>query len=283
MCYPVSGRPVKRVHRMEQYVFSTLAAGDGQPYIFQTTAGRRCSPVLHTHDFYEFVLMLQGETAQLVNGEEMLLREGEGILLCPGASHRFLRQSERANVLALSVERTEFSRFAIAFGLIGAEEGAAQPFSAQGERAALGRRVQGCVDALPAERLLACRALLALCLVCLAQQSGAAEHSTQTAKWLRECAKPDHLREGMPALLRLSGYSQAQLTRIVRRECGKTPHQLLFSLRMDYAYRLLAQTGMSTEKVCEACGFSSLSHFCKAFTATFSLSPAALRRQYRTV
>ena len=271
---------------MEHYLFSDLSVGvnrtNGFPYIFQTTAGRRCSPLLHTHDFYEILLMLHGEAEQLINGRTCRLIYGQGCVLCPGASHRFLEQSPDAEVLALSVECTEFLRFAKAFALPELEKEAVLFFSAEPELDALLHRVQTCETAASAERLFACRSLFAQCVFSFGNFQRK-ESEDRFTRLLREVAKPETLRAGMPALRRLFGYSQAQLIRIFRQKCGKTPHQVLFALRMDYAYRLLAQNGLSVEQVCEACGFASLSHFCKAFTETFSVSPAVLRKSFRTV
>lgn len=271
---------------MEHYQFFDLSDNvnriSGFPYIFQTTAGRRCSPLLHTHDFYEILIMLHGETEQLVNGSACRLTYGQGCVLCPGASHRFLGQSPDAEVLALSVESAEFLRFANTFALPEWENNTVIFFSAEPEMYALLHRMQTCGTAVFSERLFACRSLLAQCIFSFGNLQSKEAEDCFTQR-LREFSKPASLREGMPALRKLFGYSQAQLTRIFRQKCGKTPHQVLFSLRMDYAYRLLAQNAVPVEQVSEACGFASLSHFCKVFTETFSVSPAVLRKSFRTV
>lgn len=273
---------------MEKYEFSKISAGINQirenPYIFQMREGKKCSSVLHTHDFYEIIVTLVGETEQLINGVGKRFSCGEGVLLCPGASHKFLSSTNDGQVFALSVKGDEFELFSKAFDLRECKENAAIFFSAD-DMYIIGQRINDFRNFSSNGRTHAFRALLADCLVLIGAngEDKGKKDNKNFSRTFREFSKPENLRIGMPALLRLSGYSQAQLTRVLRREYGKTPHEMILSARMDYAYRLITQNGVSTENACRSCGFGSLSHFTKVFTKTFFVSPSELRKRFRTI
>lgn len=266
---------------MDCYRFCDAQVGGSRripqfPYIFQTTEGRRLSPRAHTHDFYEICFLLRGAAEQRIEEDVVRLGTGEGILLTPGASHRFLSQAAETNVLALSVEAEEFSVFARAFGLSERLCRGAVRFSAGEELPALLRRVRACAEAGD-NRLFLCRALLTDCLILIG--SSDTDGDMPLSRWLTAFRRPEHLREGMGALCRLSGYSPSQLTRLFRKYRGETPHDFIRTERMSYAYCLLTGTDMGTEAVADACGYASVGHFCRVFAAHFGLTPAAARKR----
>ncbi|MFL6074104.1 MAG: AraC family transcriptional regulator [Mycobacteriales bacterium] len=92
----------------------------------------------------------------------------------------------------------------------------------------------------------------------------------------------EHLRAGLPALVRLAAVSPSQLARCMRRYRGTTPVGYVTALRLQRAAELLATTTLPAGQVAARCGFASQAYFTRLFTARHGLPPAAFRSTART-
>ena len=72
--------------------------------------------------------------------------------------------------------------------------------------------------------------------------------------------------------------SPTQVTRLLKRETGKTFMQLLTERRLSKAQELLANTTMRIGDIAEASGFEDNAYFARRFRQFFRLSP----RDYRS-
>lgn len=82
----------------------------------------------------------------------------------------------------------------------------------------------------------------------------------------------------LPELARMVGVSTRQLERLFRRHLGCTPAQHYIRTRLERARGLLRQTTLSVMEVGLACGFTSASHFARAYRSRFKIVPSADRR-----
>jgi AraC family transcriptional regulator of adaptative response / DNA-3-methyladenine glycosylase II len=73
--------------------------------------------------------------------------------------------------------------------------------------------------------------------------------------------------------------SSRQIRRIVQRELGVPPIQLLLTRRLLLAKQLLTETHLPITEVAFASGFSSLRRFNDAFTTRYGMPPTRLRRK----
>jgi transcriptional regulator GlxA family with amidase domain len=78
-------------------------------------------------------------------------------------------------------------------------------------------------------------------------------------------------------LARSAGVSMRQLERLFRTHLGHSLGEHYLALRLDRARDLLRQTSLSVLEVAVVCGFSSASHFSRAFRARFHHPPRAER------
>jgi transcriptional regulator GlxA family with amidase domain len=74
------------------------------------------------------------------------------------------------------------------------------------------------------------------------------------------------------------GLSRRQLLRLLRRETGKTPAELLQQRRLERARSLVLHSHLPLVVVASAVGFSSQSHLTSAYKKYFGQTPAAHRR-----
>ena len=61
--------------------------------ILQNIEKRRLTNIYHSHDFYEFIIMLRGSCTAFINGGEYTLVKDDVVFMSPEDSHSFLGQS----------------------------------------------------------------------------------------------------------------------------------------------------------------------------------------------
>jgi transcriptional regulator GlxA family with amidase domain len=79
------------------------------------------------------------------------------------------------------------------------------------------------------------------------------------------------------AMARLVGLSTRQLDRLFSGHLGSGFLDTYRRLRLDHARKLIGQSPMSIAEIAYATGFSSTSHFSRAFRAHFGMAPRQLR------
>jgi AraC family transcriptional regulator of adaptative response / DNA-3-methyladenine glycosylase II len=84
---------------------------------------------------------------------------------------------------------------------------------------------------------------------------------------------------GLEALAERFELSSRQLRRIVRRELGVSPIQLVLTRRLLLAKQLLTETSLPVTEVAFASGFASLRRFNDAFGRRYGMPPTRLRRR----
>lgn len=92
----------------------------------------------------------------------------------------------------------------------------------------------------------------------------------------RVLAQPelDHSLEDMAAT---AGVTPSHFCRIFKKATGVSPHQYVMKARLDRAQQMLVQSDLSLATVAEAMGFTSQSHFSRAFRAYAGVTPSAFR------
>ena len=148
-----------------------------------------------------------------------------------------------------------------------------------GEQMRIRQLAQDCFsagnDTVPNCRLLLA-ALLSLFLQAQLQPDDTA--SPAFARTLAEMNRLENAAEGVPAFLRLSNFSHAQLCRLTKKHLGMTPGAYINEIRLKYACELLRRSDLDYQTVGERVGFSSYSHFCSLLKKAYHMTPAQIRR-----
>lgn len=79
------------------------------------------------------------------------------------------------------------------------------------------------------------------------------------------------------------GISSKKLERIFKRFVGQLPARFYIGLRLSLARDLLHHSGLSIEEIGKHCGFTSPSHFSRAFRNHFGCSPRTERQQFTSM
>ena len=90
----------------------------------------------------------------------------------------------------------------------------------------------------------------------------------------------ENIKEGIPAFLRVSGYSHSQLCRLMKKWLDTTPKEYINKVRLEHAYTMIVSSDQRFEEIADAIGFLSVSHFSDLIKKTYGFTPAELRKRY---
>lgn len=251
------------------YKFDDIFPEKKSSYIFQYVSKRKLTSIYHAHDFFEITIQIKGTVIEYVNGQERLLKKGAVSILKPNDSHCYLSQSEDAEIICLSVEKSEAINLLSDFNT-DFDVGNILFYNED-----IIRKISEFITATKEEyhyKLLFC---LIICQF-LDIKNNTVPFFLKNA--LNEFHTYENQRLGIPRLVELSGYSRSHLTRIVRKYCGVSLQQLIMDIRLDTAYKDILLLDSPIEEIAYDVGYSSFSHFNKIFKNKFQITPALLRK-----
>lgn len=241
----------------------------------------------HDHNYCEYFLITSGSIIHEVNGIVQNLKTGDMVFIRPHDYHNYRISDEKGcNMINVSFKTEYFENIKKYFEKTALDD----MFTADtpptitllpSQISALKRKhnmLNVCHD---------CEALTTLLrtLICDVFAEFIISYSNQlqsgSEKWLQSVLNqmntPENICEGLPALLRYSGFSHGHLCRIMKEKTGITPNQYITELRLRYAANLLTSTDRDILAVSLQLGFSSLSHFITIFKRKYGVSPSKYR------
>lgn len=245
---------------------------------------------LHDHNFCEYFIITSGSIIHEVNGLVQELKVGDMVFIRPHDTHKYLLN-----------ENSSFTMINVSFRLLYLEKVMAY-FNNNvlndmhhAEQPPLITLSSSYISALKKKHYMLniCSDRSALtaqlqALLCDVFAYFIMEYELQSQnsakKWLQsvliQMQTPENIEEGLPALLRYSGFSHGHLCRIMKKEYGITPSQYITDLRLKFAANLLTTTEYDILNISIQLGFSSLSHFITIFKKKYGLSPSKYRSTY---
>lgn len=248
-------------------------------YIFQIVKERILSDIYHSHDFYEFIAVMEGNCTQIINEQPVLCEKGDLILLCPGDKHKFIKQSDNVNILALSVKNQEVNEFEKLFCIEN------NPLKFLNIKLS-SKQFRAITEFYHSKSEYDYKLLLAN-LIKIHTDSFNKNNALPEAleKAIKEMQKKENLKGGISRLVSLSGYSKTHLNRLLNKHLNTTAHTFVLNLRLDAAYNALILTDIHVDDLSLDLGYESVSHFQQIFKKKYGITPAALRKKHgsRTV
>lgn len=244
---------------------------------------------LHSHNYYEYFIVLSGEIIHEVNSQKQNLKEGDLIFIRPNDRHRYLSDgSNYCSIVNVSFVKEHFEMVKAYFGddnfkaLLTAE---IPPFiTLNSQSLSFLRKRHNMLNLYSDKKNLAThlKALLidvfSYFLIHYEQQS-LNDYKKLLQPALLQMNTPENIEEGLPALLRCSGFSHGHLCRIMKKEFGTTPIKYITDLRLQYAANLLTTTDSDILSISVRLGFSSLSYFITIFKKKYGLPPSKYRSE----
>lgn len=249
----------------------------------------------HTHDFVEVVYMCCGKTTHIVNGKELLLREGELLFLGQNARQEILPAS-KSDIAVNFIILPQF--FEKTLEMLGAEDTPIKRFLIESlfkeeNPSYLHFRVS---DILPVQNLienLLCtlvsnipnkrnisQTTMGLLFMQLLNHTDRLAYQTKEEgailkifKYIEENYKNGSLTEAA----KLLHYDFYWLSHEIKNQTGKTYTELLQEKRLSQAAYLLKSTEMGVEEISKAVGYENKSYFHRIFWKKYALSPKKYR------
>lgn len=260
---------------MVVYEFEMLRRTVDSKYIFQPIAKRRLSDIYHSHDFYEWIIVLNGTCVQRLNMCDMEMRKNDCVLLCPGDFHSFVRQSSDTNIISMSVEKDEVRRFEELFGL---QEKPLGFFRGKLNENQI-KIVSGFYYATKEyEYKLLFSNLISIYIESFVKKDNI---PVSIKNAMQQMNNPENLKAGADRFAKLSQYSRSHLSRLMKQYFDMTIHEYILKTRLESAYNSLILSDIKPEIISESLGYESFSHFSKIFKEKYGMTPAEVRKKYR--
>ena len=252
----------------------------------------------HTHNFIEAVYMCAGETRHIVNGDEVVLKEGELLFINQNAVQEIFPAREE-DIAVNFIILPEF--FNVTLQLIGEEENLIRDFIVgclQGHASSIEYLHFKIAQVLPIQNLMenliwtiwnnqqnkrsinqVTMALLFLQLINQTDKLFAGKNNRDqdvmfaVLRYIEENYKHGRFDDLAESL----SYDMYWLSRMVKKQTGKTFTELLQVKRLSQATFLLRTTKLTVADIGNSVGYDNLSYFHKIFKERYGMSPKNYR------
>ena len=247
-------------------------------YYTQFVTDRCLGNIEHRHDFYEIICVLSASCVQIINGKKVECDTKSIKVISPSDRHYYESQEEGLELVAISVKQEEMELFMRAYGI--------DDFSADDDYFLSAKDMQRlrnlCTQAIVSTNPLIFKNMLGIIFNSIAEYKVAIIRKIPNAfaKVIEEMNTMENIREGIPAFLRVSGYSHSQLCRLMKKWLNTTPKEYINKVRLEHAYTMIVSTDQRFEDIACAVGFSSVSHFNDLIKKNYGFTPAELRKRY---
>lgn len=104
--------------------------------------------------------------------------------------------------------------------------------------------------------------------------------NTGQANDILEYMKRHYTNVSLSELSEIFHYSSVYISRILKKETGKSFSELLIDYRLSRACNFLKNSNISSENISEIIGYSDVSYFYKIFKREFHMNPSEYRKKY---
>lgn len=249
----------------------------------------------HTHDYVEMVYMLSGSTVHVVQGKELVLRQGELLMLGQQVTHSVKRAGKDdvgvnfivlpdffdTTLTALGQEQTPLRRFLVSC-LCGGIGAGYLHFSVAGVRPVenlIENLLLTLMEVTPNRRKTS-ELTMALLFLQLMGHTGTLQSSTpeDTAVFqVLQYVETEYVRASFSFLCEQLHYDPSWLSRKIKKETGRTFTELVREKRLSQAAFLLRSTDARVSDVALAVGYENISFFHRIFFDAYGMNPKAFR------
>ena len=256
----------------------------GVRYHFWYDAGT----ALHTHNFFEFFIITEGEITHYYNGQYEHLHAGVMCLIKPGDVHQFLKdENVKAVHFNFSITQSLFSSICNALSkflyLTLCNTTTLIRYQLQETEFSYFLHLISQLHSIPQENSIGksaiIKTLLQNLLLCLLNQEN---NNKSFPQWFIEFINKLHLPEyfvlPISQLYKLVHYSQPRLNSYFHQYTQSTLVAYVTKLRINYSCNLLTFSDYSITAISGMAGYNSLSHYNHTFKKMMGTSPANYRK-----
>ena len=256
----------------------------------------------HTHNFVEFIYMCSGQTTHFVDGQKIVLKQGDLLFMNQHATQEILPASMNDIGVNFMILPAFFDR---TFQMMGNRDNALRDFiiSCLTDTNRGGNYLYFQVaDVLPVQNLVEnliwlqlsgekdrrllsqnTMGLLFLSLMNYTDKIHMAKSSWEQDLVIRLLSyiESEYRTAGLAEFAARSGMEETSLSRLIKKNTGKTFKELLMEKRIDQAQFLLTDTELSVDDIAAAVGYENTSFFHRLFQRNTGMTPRAFRLSSR--
>ncbi|WP_412544577.1 MULTISPECIES: transcriptional regulator ChbR [Providencia] len=239
---------------------------------------------LHQHDYYEYTIVLTGRYYQNVNGRKVLLERGEFVFLPIGSNHESFYEFGATRILNVGIKKTFFEEYFSP--LLPSFFVASQSYTLKNEFMAYIESVIASLNFRENE-FNEFIEIVTFNVVNRLRHYREKKVQDDTPQWLKNTIEEMHEiamfnENALENMIAITGKSQEYLTRATKRYYGKTPMQIINSIRINFAKKQLEITNYSITDIAFESGYSSPSLFVKKFKEATTLTPSEYRKSLQS-
>lgn len=250
---------------------------------------REAFPLLHTHDFYELLLIVDGSIRHFVNDEIQELKKGHLVFIRPSDYHYFHFRKGDCHFINLAIlEQTIeelFSYLGKGFNRATLLDPALPPtlLLTSNELGLLLNQFEN-LNTLPVDNKVWLNIELRCILIGIFSRFFLTRPrpDDRFPEWLsRVVTKMNHpskFKEGNSAIRELACKSDEHISRSFKRYLNKTPRQFVNELRLNYAANQIRFSERNIHDIAFESGFENQSNFHRQFKRMFNITPSAFRK-----
>ncbi|MEY1578520.1 transcriptional regulator ChbR [Providencia manganoxydans] len=242
---------------------------------------------LHQHDYYEYTIVLTGRYYQNVNGRKVLLERGEFVFLPIGSNHESFYEFGATRILNVGIKKTFFEEYFSP--LLPSFFVASQSYTLKNEFMAYIESVIASLNFRENEfnEFNEFIEIVTFNVVNRLRHYREKKVQDDTPQWLKNTIEEMHEiamfnENALENMIAITGKSQEYLTRATKRYYGKTPMQIINSIRINFAKKQLEITNYSITDIAFESGYSSPSLFVKKFKEATTLTPSEYRKSLQS-
>ena len=247
---------------------------------------------LHTHDYYEFFLIINGSCLHQVNGKEQYLDKGALVFIRPDDVHsygyfgkddcQFINIPCSREIIAATIQYLGNSLCVSRF--LEAE----LPWVTLLSPIAVDNfilRYEKLIMLSTIDKSQAKLNLMNLIVEILVQHYSKIQHDQEKVLplWFESLLtimqKKENFTKGLLKMREISGRSIGHLNRVFKQYLNVTPTGYVNNLRLNYAKDLLTTTDLNATEVSLEAGFGNISHFYHLFKYSFKMPPLDFREK----
>lgn len=254
------------------------------------------SHTAHCHDFFEVMLVVNGQCCHIINGKKQVISDGHLIFIRPDDMHCFEKlDSYQCQFINIPFSISTFDSLCNYLDegfpkerLIRVEDPPYAELSSV-EKSILRQRFE-LLNLIPISQKKLVKLELRALLVHILTSYIAPTLPILTndiPQWFEELClsmnNKENFTEGIEAMIKLSGKSHEHLCRLFKKYYSTTPTNYLNHLRLNYCANMLTNSDLGILDISIEAGYESLSYFYNLFKKKFGSSPSLFRKQHSRV
>ena len=258
----------------------------------------------HRHNYVEVIYMCQGSTTHIVDGNKVVLGQGDLLFLNQNAMQEIF-PAQKADIAVNFIILPEF--FNMAFSMMGAEDNMLKEFlvgTLCGKNDRTSYLYFHVAEILPIQNLVenmvwtifydlsnkrSCNQItMGLLLLQLLNhmdkmETGSSQFDKELAGGVLSYVEEHYKNGSLSELADIMGYDVYWLSREIKKRTGKTYKELLQTRRMNQAVYLLTSSTLPVADIIEAVGYDNTSYFYRKFKEKYGVSPKEYRERQRQI